>query len=646
MTKEEALYEFLRELRIVINNASAYSKDHPYFIKSVERFQQKISTLFDFLNPVKINIAPESLFIEEVSYDKSPLYLDLAQMFHMRKLKSIEFSKGVSFPELLDFLNRISLPKREILRQGGIQNILEINKQKNPHIHIEELDYSQFLKDEGEEFKDIWVYLFKDAVRKEAPAQINEFADNFEKIIGKFKARDLLEDEELRENLYNFLAYLKDKEKEKFYRCTKELLKFILKDKNLPREDELDKIKAFFQHLNKEDFADVLCHEILREDSFNYLSFKLFSRLIGEDAHQEVAFALKEKIKNTESLENDPKLRKRVRELFSGADSLFVPEFYRHALSSLFTGTPAAENFFFDREALQINYFFLLLNLFAREDDKERLSLISGRILAEANRLIQKRRLEYLKFLWDVLTQKRKESPSLLEVFKDLDICIYDFIEKAGFLDKPPAGLEYFIDKIEKSVLGFNYYLENLFDEGKVTPFALRLLLKFFPEKLPQIYEELEKKQSDIDFLGKITGALKSVDSFLSESLLKHIFSFSNNVIKLEVLKAMRGLSRHDNEFLFSVLETEDIFLKKAALEALDKDEAARKTALEKLLSIPSPFGRKNKLLIENITLIDGMGLKEAEEYLAPLARRRFFWNRSIRKKALQTLGKWHAGKD
>jgi hypothetical protein len=43
--KDEALFDFLKGLRIVLNNASAYPKDHPYFAKSVDDFKQKLDSL-------------------------------------------------------------------------------------------------------------------------------------------------------------------------------------------------------------------------------------------------------------------------------------------------------------------------------------------------------------------------------------------------------------------------------------------------------------------------------------------------------------------------------------------------------------------------------------------------------------------------
>jgi len=86
------------------------------------------------------------------------------------KIKSIEMLPGLTLDELIKFVSSVSLPIKEILRRGGIQNILK--EGASHHIVIEELDYSEFLGNEGEESKDIWVYLFK-----ESGSYLGKYAD-------------------------------------------------------------------------------------------------------------------------------------------------------------------------------------------------------------------------------------------------------------------------------------------------------------------------------------------------------------------------------------------------------------------------------------------------------------------------------------
>jgi len=640
VNKEEALNDFLKGLRIVFSNATAYPKDHPYFIKSIENFRQKIDTLFNFLNPIKINIAPNSLFLDDRCWDKATPYVELASLLHFRKIKSIEFREGLTIEELIDLLSSISLPLKEILRQAGVQNIL--NRKNISHIYTEELDYSELLRGAGEEVKDIWVYLFKKVLEEGDQLKINEFADNFEKIVGKLRARDLLLDEQLRQNIYNFFNYLKEKQKDRFYNCGKGLLRLILKDKGISQEDKLQNLKAFFNDLDKDALTEILGDEILTDDSFNYLSFIVFSKLIGEDKHKVVASSLKERLKKEELLKTNPKIRKKIRELFSISDSSSAIELYRHLLYPLLDESPPGRTFPFEHDVLRINYRFALLNLLAKEQDSEKLSLISEYLLKECDNLSEEN-LDYLKFLWETLDKKIKGDISPSETFEGLKDSISSFIENRAFKEAPPLDLEYFIDKLEKSALGYDFYINKIFNEGKVNTYILKLFLNFFLQYLPLFYENLKRKHTDMDFLGRVVESLEGIDSLSGIGILKNIYSFSNNIIKIEVLRAMQKLSRYDNDFLFTILGEGDFFLKRQALVILAKDELTRKTALERLLAIPSLFGRKNKLIIENIKVIEDIGLKEAKSYLVSLNRRHFFWNKNVRDRTKALLENWHA---
>lgn len=646
MEKDEAIVDFLKGLRIVINNASAYSKEHPYFRKSVEVFKQKVDALFSYLSPIKIGVTANSLLIDDRYWEKLTLYTDLTQIFHYRKIKSAEFREGITVDELITFLNLIAQPVREILKQGGAKNVL--SRGDNPHIFIEELDYSELLGEEGEEVKDIWSYLIRDAVDREDQARINEFADNFEKIVGKFKAKDICEDEELRQNIHVFLIYLKGKENDKFYNCVKALLKVIIRDKNASSDARLEKIREFFTDLKRDDLTEVLWEEISKEGKFDYLSFIVFSRLFDEEENKDIALGLEKKIKSSDFIKTNPKIRKRIRELFSmpTADASYISANYLNALSWLSDENIPDEGLSFNRALIHASYRFLLLNLLDKENTLESLHLISNCLLDECNMIIEEANYEHAKLILDILDQKIKNHSELEEIFEGLKGRIYSFIENSFFEEKGIASPAPFIDKIDRSYLGHNFYLDKIFNEGKVNSYVLKLYLRLFTDALPEFYENLEKKHSEVEFLGKIIKGLEGLDSLITIVILKKIFFISNNIIKAEVLKSMQTLSNIDEEFLFYILKYADYFLKSESLVILARDERTKKAALESLFSIPGYFGQQNKLLIENIEVAENIDLRDAYEYLLAFSKRPFFWNRNLRKKSSQALEKWNVRKD
>ncbi|MFH0858640.1 MAG: hypothetical protein V1842_03770, partial [Candidatus Omnitrophota bacterium] len=225
MDKQEALIEFLKGLRIAINNSQAYSRQHPYFLKSAQDFREKIDSLFNFLNPIKVSISPEALFLDGKCWDKVVFSQELAQSLHQRKIKSVEFSSGLDVNELADFLSFLSLQPKEIIKNGGLSSLLK--NANSRHVCVEELDYSGFLGAQGEETKDVWLYLFKEAVEKKDTQKIDEFADNFFSGVKNLSVNSVIDDDNLRKGLGGFLRYLKDNHTDKFSQCAQEFSKLI-----------------------------------------------------------------------------------------------------------------------------------------------------------------------------------------------------------------------------------------------------------------------------------------------------------------------------------------------------------------------------------------------------------------------------------
>lgn len=630
------IIEFLKGMRMVLSNATAYFKEHPYFLKSITAFRQKAENLFSVLDPIRIEVAPHALFIDGKYWDKEVFYVELARTLHHHRIKSIEFRKGLTDEELIEFFGALAMPVREALRRGGIDNTLD--KEKIPHMRVSALDYSSLLGEEGEESKDIWVYLFKEALDKDDIVKLNELADNFKRIAGKLNLDDLTNDTELKNNICDFLGHLNSKEKDKFYSCAKELLGSILKEKGVTEEGKIQKLKDYFKDFNKDDTARALWEEISGDDNFNYLNFAVFSRLFSEDTHKECAAVLEKKIKSPLAISAD--IRKKIKEIFSSADSPFIPEFYRHALSWASQMDTGKHLFEFDRKETEANYHSILLNVLAGEDEKERLEVIAGRLRDECAKLAEERNLSYLKSVIELAEQKIKADSSNAGIFDGVKSCIFGFAEKEIFQDSLPAELEFFADRIEKSFLGADFYLHKIFKEGRVNRHVLKIFLKFFPANMAFFYDNLKNCPAHMDFLAKIAQGLKGLESPVSLEILKRIFAMGSNVIKIEALRSMQTISAADEEFAFSILRGREFFLRREALIILSRNKDAVRRALEEFFSIPGFFGFGNRVLFDNIKMVEDAGLKEAGEYLSALAKRRFFWNRSLRRRAHEALEK------
>ncbi|MGE5197306.1 MAG: hypothetical protein ACM3IL_02255, partial [Deltaproteobacteria bacterium] len=624
------------------NITSLFSKDHPLFTRAIEDFKNRVEPLFEFSNPLKIGITSDSFVVGEKYFSGGPLYVDLAKMLHLRRLKSIEIRQGVTVPELTFLFTTLSMHPKEIASAGGIAQILD--RQKPQHISVEELDYSQLLKGSGEECKDVWVYLLREAVEKNEPAKADALADNFYKMVQHFRTKELIGNNESRENIRKFLSYLKEKDMDRFKQCTKDMAKFILKEKDVPvaTDADMDNIKEFFKDLNDSDFADILSENILTEEGFNSLNFGLFSKILDDEKHSSVA-AKTMNILAVKPSKDNRKIKNNIEKLFSESGISTVSDVYRRTLSAFLkeTQVSSAVSAGFERESARHNYRFILLNLLYDEKDPRKISAILERLMAQLSEVINKRDLEYLVFIMETVKKKKQEDPSMRSLFEGVDEVIYNFVETNLTDQEPVEDMQYFLNNMHKSSLGIDFYLDRIFDENRFNPGLLKLFFRFFPESLYVFFANLERKSHDMKFLEDIVEILGEVGGPQALGSLKHIYSFANNFIKVEALKAMQKLKLRDSEFLLSVLKSGEISLKKEALIALMKDDEAKEKALETLFCIKSPWGTKDSLILENIIVVEEVGLKAAQKYLEAIAKRRFFWNASIRKEALKVLKKW-----
>lgn len=642
MDKEEALKDFFKSLKVSLKNASLYFSKHPLFLQSLEEMKEKLDILFNFSSPIRFNFTPNSLLIEGEYYENDKLIEELAEIFHTRKVKSLEIKKGITIEELAAFLTKAQLPPRDVLKKGGLGRLLE--QEEIFHLSVEELDYSPLLKGEGEEVEDVWVHLFQEAIEAEDFKRINEFVENFENIIGKFEIKDFLEDKELQENIAKFLTYLKDRDKVKLRKCLKDLLKTLVRSKEAFTEANIEKLKVFFADKGEDDIAYALMAEIVTDEQFDSLSFNLFSMLLEKDKHKGVAVSLAEIFRERGSAIT-PEIRNKIKELLSGASSPDISQIYQKTLGSFLKDISLEGEFAFDRDLLHRNYRFILLGLISTAEKKEQMSSILERISEDWEAITKHRDFEYLREIIKFLEEKREELSSD-PYFEKLDRQISLFIENTMFDERMSSDIEYFIGLLKESPSGYEVYLDKIFNENKTSPLILRLFFKFFPDRFPLFQEGLKRTSMNPAFMHRIIESLKTIDASSSLNSLKHIFSFGSPSLRVKALKAMQHLSMIDENFLYSILKEEEWPFKKEALLILKREENTEKRAAEMLLSISSPFGMKNKILEENIRIMEKAELKEGRELLLRLSKKRFFWNKNLRKEARRALNKINDRKD
>jgi len=643
MDKEEASKDLISTLKISFKTASIYNIEHPALKKSVENLKNKIDILFNYLSPIKISFTSNSLLIGEKLWEKEKIYVEMAKLLHLRKIKSIEIIPGVTIEELMTLISKIHLPAKDILQEGGIENILK--NERVSHIKVEEYDYYQLLKGEGEEIKDIWVYLLKNALEKGDDQKLIDVTNSFEKVIYNFEPEDISENKELHENFSRFFSHLKIHNEKKFLECAKNLVKSAITNKNISPEFKFDKLSTLVTDLKEEELASVLIEEIINDDKFDSLSFSTFSKLANKEKHERIASSLKKMIKENVSLHSNPKFIEKIGGLFSGTSTPLISEIYRKTLASFLKDISSEKKILFDHVLLQKNFRFMLLNLLEKEPDKIQSVFLLERIFKEKDTITNEKDFEYFKFFFEVLKQKN-EHVSSEYIYLKINSFIATYIENAILQGDVSLYFDYFIEELDKSSSDVNTYLTKIFTENKVTIYILEAFFKFFPEYLFYFNINLEEKTSDIRFLEKMIESLKMIDSPISLIVLKNIYSLGSRSTKIKVLKAMQKLSEFDEKFLFPILKEKDYTLKGEVLLILIKSENMKKAALEKMFFIRSPFGIKNRILIEHIKIVEENKVRLARDYLLPLSKRKFFWNRKLREQAIEVLEKWNDRKN
>jgi len=639
--KDEFIRGMARALRVAFKMASMYNAEHPAFKSSVNDLLAKLEALFNYVNPLSIGFSPHALLIDERFWEGERTYMDLAQLFHFRKIKRLEIRPGVPHAEFMRFASKIMLPVKLFIKEGGAQAILK--RENIVHISVDTLDYSILLQGEGEEIKDIWPYLLMEAVEEDDSVKLGELAGSFEKVVGKFNTEDLIQNEELHKNFAKFFHYLKETSEEKHRACAKQLVKSIAAARKTPTEAKFENLKLLISDLSEEDLASTLWEEIIGNEKFDSLSFGIFSRIIDKERHKKIATSLHGLFQTDDPQNRRAETETKIRILLSGASSQLHSEIYRQTLSNLLNEISFDKKLALDHALLQRNYRFLLLVLLSLEEKAETAMAEIGRIAEEWERIVQEADFEFLLAYQEVL-QVRVGAFGAESAFEQARISIAEHVEGCLLRGETRPEIDLFIDRLGRSLHDWEAYAATLLKDRIVSSSLLLACFTFFPGRLEDLKAGIKKKASDSDLLGRIAEGLGRIDTPLSLETLKFVFEAGDDAVKVKALQAMQSLNEFDEAFLFPVLEKRNEHVQAEALVLLMRNERTRHVAFAKLFGLVSPYGLRNRTLLRNIGIVERYGLREAVPYIEPLAERKDIWNRKVRQEAGRVLEKWRAG--
>lgn len=637
MDKKQIIEDFMSDFNRYLNISSFYAKDHPLFLKAVDEFKGKVERVLEALNVVRIGVTFDSLVIDEMNFS-GPQFRELAKRLHLRRVKVIEMRRGVTAEDITFLLNVAATPLKDLHKAGGMKNVIKNANTSN--LSIQELDYSQLLKTKTGEHKQIWPYLLAEASDNRDSSEISQLSQDFGRMIQCFSPRELLEDEETISNINKFLDYLRQNEKEKFIDCSRQTWRRMLSKKDDLSKEDIEKIKKALEGFSEQELAGIFAGELLSADEIDNFNIELFSGIFSMQKHQKVASGAAEIIKDNLA-QDKRKILDKINRLFSASDTSSVSQVYRNTLMEYLKNISPKKEISFDRKSARENYRMILLDLLGGEEGSEKINCPLAVIGQEFKELNYPLDFGFVRRLFDILNRKKELGCLETDEFKLLEKEIAVFVENSIWEQPVHPDCVYMADNLRLSELGMDVYLYRIFKDNKINPLALKLFFKFFPDAKALFYKKMDARYADIEFINTIIKVLQDLGSSRALEMLEHIYLFSNNYLKVEALKAMRAFNEVNKDFLLSVLEERDGFLKKEALFSLIKEESVLKEALDVLLCIKSPWGRQNAVIFENMLVVEELDLKIAEKHLREISKKHFFWNWGIRKKAREILNKW-----
>ncbi len=636
MSERQELNEFLINFRLTLKKLALYPEQHPAQQAFPLELKEKLDPLLFPNKTLWLGVTTRALRLQDDTWLTEKIHEEIARYLHSRGIKSLRIKPGLTVEELTLFLKFLSKsPRKDFYREKESFRLLE---EQLPHIEIEWLDYSLVLAAQGEEIKEVWSYLFEKALRSRQVRDLNQAASFLVKALEHFSVCELAANDREWPFWSHFFSLLRENDTRSFKIALSAIVKNLLCQPNqltLPSLEE--KFQSLLEGFDEENLASCLVN-IFREDaSFDASKLCLWFRLTRKKKHGLMASFLERNLETKLAQWPVSFIRNKFTQLIQGYSVEPYPEAYYQAFLALLKRLPAESKIQLDRSYLWKHEVALHLLLLRQGKKAEALFDSFNFLTRHLSRMMESQDFILLREMHRVLVDRQpllSGHDEYLPTLKRLTA----FIEKKILREENFAEQKYFVDNLNKSALGLNYYLQSIFGDGHVSPAILKLFFRFFLDHLFYFYINLDEKAGDKSFLEKMIASLAEVDCPASFVTLKNIFNFGDSELRRKVLSAMQRLSTFEESFLWPHLLERPLSWQKEALLWLKKKPASLERALRLLLSQSSPFGLKNNQLIEAAKLVGEIGLDEALPYLKLLARRPFFWNRRLRKEVKKIL--------
>ncbi len=137
--KSELFDRLIRSLSLTLTVSALYPANHPAFISAMDSLKEVLDKWLQAEPKVELGISPDNILLNGAFVaEENDLYKGVADHLHKKGIIALLFTRGISMPELVKFLDILKESKNEtagIAKKIGMQ----------PHLVVKEVDYSSVL---------------------------------------------------------------------------------------------------------------------------------------------------------------------------------------------------------------------------------------------------------------------------------------------------------------------------------------------------------------------------------------------------------------------------------------------------------------------------------------------------------------------
>ncbi len=339
MAEIQALNDFLKSLRLSLRKFVLYPEEHPAQRAFPLELKEKLDHLLLSGRTLWLGVTTGALRLENETWLTDKIHEEVARYLHSRGIKSLKIKPGLTVEELTLFLKFLSKSPGQNFLRG--KESLVLPKEKLPHIEIEWVDYSQVLDEGGEEIKEVWSYLFGQALRSRQARDLNQAASSLVKALEHYSVWELAADDREWPLWPDFFFWLREKDARAYKSAVSAIVKnLLLRPEQLFLPTLEEKFQSLLEDIDEEILASCLVEVFCKDVTFDASKLCLWFRLTKNKKHGLMVGFLERNLETKLAQWPASFIRNKFTQLIQGYSLEPYPEAYYQAFLTLLKKIP------------------------------------------------------------------------------------------------------------------------------------------------------------------------------------------------------------------------------------------------------------------------------------------------------------------